>query len=397
MKKTGNDTSKQMTVCLTFYFSLNADGKAHPPLSEIPSYMKIYANGTVMWQGDTVVSINCDITLNAFPSDIHDCFICFGSKTYNRREMQLVWSYLDEQIGSFIENKEWEVTVLSELTKQYHCNRRFQEKTSGLTIQFTLKRKVIAYHITFFVPCFFLSVIMILVFIVPTETGERVNLIVTVLLTIIIFQQLTLDIIPPYSLPILSQYYFFSLTLAFVSALFGIIITNIYYRPRRCLPEKLHTVLIEWLGRLVYMTRNYYNFATGEYDIDYKDVQTTFEQLQKSQTIEGGSENNAIYSHSSEKVRMSSTRISNALPTSIDCLRKRRKSEAIKLLIKEVKKSYSIDDFEKEAEEIEKIIQEQVNKYQVYRLVRVLDRLFLFINFLLVLIYSIYCLARVFR
>ena len=117
--------------------------------------MKIYANGTVMWQGDTVVSINCDITLNAFPSDIHDCFICFGSKTYNGREMQLIWSYLDEQIGSFIENKEWEVTVLSELTKQYHCNRRFQEKTSGLTIQFTLKRKAIAYHITFFCALFF--------------------------------------------------------------------------------------------------------------------------------------------------------------------------------------------------------------------------------------------------
>lgn len=238
---------------------------------------------------------------------------------------------------------------------------------------------------------------MILVFIVPTETGERVNLIVTLLLTIIIFQQLTLDIIPPYSLPILSQYYFFSLTLAFVSALFGIIIMNIYYRPGRCLPEKLHTVLIEWLGRLVYMTRNYYNFATGEYDIDYKDVQTAFEQLQKSQKIEGGSEDNVIYKHSSEKVSMSNTRISNALPTSIDCLRKRRKSEAIKLLIKEVKKSYSIDDFEKEAEEIEKRIREQVNKYQVYRLVRVLDRLFLFINFLLVLIYSIYYLARVFR
>lgn len=385
-----------MTVCLTLHCSLDADGNAHPPLSEIPSYMKLYANGTVVWQGDTVVSINCDITLNAFPSDLHDCFICFGSKTYDNREMQLVWLYLDEKIGSFIENKEWEVTVLSELTKQHHCNRWFQEKTSGVTIQFTLKRKAIAYHITFFVPCLFLSIIMILVFIVPTETGERVNLIVTVLLTIIIFQQLTLDIIPPYSLPLLSQYYFFSLTLAFFSAIIGILITNIYYRPGRCLPDKLHTVLIEWLGRLLYMTRNYYNFVTGEYDINYKDVQTAFEQLQKSQKVEDVNENNAIYNPSSERVRMPNIRISNVLPTSIDCLRKRRKTEAIKLLIKEEKKSYSMDDFEIKADEIERSIQEQVNKYQIYRVVRVLDRLFLFINFLLVLIYSIYYLARVF-
>ena len=384
-----------MTVCSTLYCSLDADGNAHPPLSEIPSYMKLYANGTVVWQGDTVVSINCDITLNAFPSDLHDCFICFGSKTYNNREMQLVWLHLDEKIGSFIENKEWEVTVLSELTKQYHCNRRFQEKTSGVTIQFTLKRKAIAYHITFFVPCLFLSILMILVFIVPTETGERVNLIVTVLLTIIIFQQLTLDIIPPYSLPLLSQYYFFSLTLAFFSAIIGIIITNIYYRPGRCLPEKLHTVLIEWLGRLVFLTRNHYNFVTGEYDIEYDNGRTDFNQLQNSQQTEDGSQNEVPCNPSSDSVSTSEVRISNVFPASVNFLQKRSKTEAIRLLMEEQKRLYSMDDFKKEADKTEKAIKEQVNKYQIYQLVRVLDRLFLFISLLSVIIFSIFYLTKV--
>ena len=386
----------RMTVCLTLYYSLDADGNAHPPLSEIPSYMKIYANGTVMWQGDTMVSINCDITINAFPSDLHDCFICFGSKTYERSEMQLVWSYLDELVGSFIENKEWKVTVLSELTNHYHCNKRFQGKTSGLTIKFNLKRKAIAYHITFFAPCLFLSIIMTVVFIVPTETGERVNLIVTVLLTIIVFQQLTLDIIPPYSFPILSQYYFLSLLLAFVSAIAGIIITKIYHQSEHGLSEKSHKVFIEGLGRLVFWTRSYYNFTTGEYDISFKDVQSAFNQLQRSQQIEDGSQNNAICNPSSDRVSTSNEGISNVLPASVDCLQKRRKTEAIKLLLKEQKKSYSRNDFDKEADKIERTIQEQVNKYQIYRLVRVLDRLFFIINVLSVAIFVTYYFARVF-
>ena len=357
--------------------------------------MKIYANGSVMWQGDTMVSVKCDITLYAFPSDYHNCFICFGSKIYDRSELELVWLYSDQTVESFIENKEWKVTVLHKPTTQDHCNKRFQEKNSCLTIQFTLKRKAISYYVTFFVPCVYLSLIMALLFIVPTETGERLNLIVTSLLTIVVFQQLTLDIIPPYSLPLLSQYYFFSLTLAFFSAIIGIIITNIYYRPGRCLPEKLHTVLIEWLGRLVFLTRNHYNFVTGEYDIEYDNGRTDFNQLQNSQQTEDGSQNEVPCNPSSDSVSTSEVRISNVFPASVNFLQKRSKTEAIRLLMEEQKRLYSMDDFKKEADKTEKAIKEQVNKYQIYQLVRVLDRLFLFISLLSVIIFSIFYLTKV--
>ena len=342
-----------------------------------------------MWQGDTMVSVKCDITLYAFPSDHHDCFICFCSKIYDKSELELVWLYSDQTVESFIENKEWKVKVLPKPAKENHCNKRFQEKYSCLTIQFALKRKAIAYHVTFFVPCVYLSLIMALLFFVPIETGERLNLIVTALLTIVVFQQLTLDIIPPYSLPLLSQYYFFSLTLAFFSAIIGIIITNIYYRPGRCLPEKLHTVLIEWLGRLVFRTRNYYNFVTGEYDIEHNDGQTDFNQLQNSQQTEDGSQNEVPCNPSSDSLSTSEVRISNVLPASVNSLQKRKKTEAIQLLIEEQKRLYSMDDFKKEADKIEKSIKEQVNKYQIYQLVRVLDRLFLWISLLSVFFFII--------
>lgn len=47
--------------------------------------------------------------------------------------------------------------------------------------------------------------------------------------------------------------------------------------------------------------------------------------------------------------------------------------------------------------ETEKRITEEVNRHQIFRLVRVLDRLFLFTSVFAVLVYSIYYLLRVLR
>ena len=373
-----------------YFFSLDSEGAVHSPFSEMSPYIKLYSNGTIVWQGDTVLKVYCNIRLTAFPSDGYTCDLCFGSRNYGKNEIYLNWWNEKLFNSSLIENKEWIIYVSREGESTSEQCSSWEQSASNIVLKMSLKRNADAYHVTFFVPCLFLSIIMFLAFIVPTETGERLNLIVTVLLTIIVFQQLTLDIIPPYSFPILSQYYFFCLILAFSSTVIDIILLNVYTRSGRCLPDILHTFFIEWVGALVYMTRNYYNYGTGEYDIPYQHVQEALQQEQKITKMKYGKIENTIYSLSPEKEI-----IWNSFKISTDCLHKRNKMETIKLLIQEEKRLAFQESSEFNFEKIRDEVKEEVNKHQIYRLVRVLDRLFLFASFFAVVGYSSYYLALV--
>ena len=362
----------------------------HSPFSEMSSYIKVHSNGTIIWQGDTVLKVYCNIKLTAFPSDSYTCDLCFGSRNYGKNEIYLNWWNGKSLNSGLIKNKEWTITVRPEYKSTSEQCSNWDQLASKIVLKMSLERHANAYHVTFFVPCLFLSIIMFLAFIVPTETGERLNLIVTVLLTIIVFQQLTLDIIPPYSFPILSQYYFFCLILAFSSTVIDIIVLNVYTRSGRYLPDILHTFFIEWVGALVYMTRNYYNYGTGEYDIPYQHVQKALQQEEKISKIKYGKIENTIYSVSPDKEI-----IWNSFKISTDCLHKRNKTETIKLLIQEEKMLALKKSSECNFEKIRDKVEEEVNKHQIYRLVRVLDRLFLFASFFAVVSYSSYYLALV--
>lgn len=386
-------------IYIFIIYSLDAKGGAHPPLSKACSYITLYSNGTVVCHGYTVIMVFCKISLSRFPSDSYNCSLCFGSRNYEKNEIELDW--WDARIYKIINrtkpnNREWDVIVNPDYENSSQCYNRDQLGTSKVVIKMTITRKAIAYHLTLFVPCLFLSIIIFLAFIVPTETGQRLSLVVTVLLTITVFQQFTLDILPPYSLPVLSKYYLFSLLLAFTSTVIDIALLNAYTRSRRNLPDLVHTVFIEWIGTLVYMTRNYYNYETGNYDIPHQDMQNALEQevnIPKSKTAGVG---HTIYS-----IPFKEQNHWNSLPKPTDYLRKRSKKLTIEALAekKERKKREKKAELEKNTvhdfKEIENRIAEEVNMHQIYRLVRVLDRLFLYTSVFAVLVYSIYYLVRV--
>ena len=341
----------------------------------------------------------CKIGLNRFPSDSYNCSLCFGSRNYEKNEIDMEW--WDARIYK-ITNKmkpdarEWSVMVNLDYENSNQCNNRNGLDTSKIVIKMTITRKAIAYHLTLFVPCLFLSIIMFLAFIVPTETGQRLSLIVTILLTITVFQQFTLDILPPYSLPVLSRYYLFSLLLAFTSTVIDIALLNTYTRSRRNLPDLVHTVFIEWIGALVYMTRNYYNYETGKYDIRHEDMQNALEQEVNIPKLKTAGVEYTIYS-----IPFEGQNHWNSIARPTDYLRKRNKKLTIDALAEEKtrKKREKKAELEKKIlhdyKEIEKRIEEEVNMHQIYRLVRVLDRLFLYTSVFAVLVYSIYYLERV--
>ena len=127
----------------------------HSPFSEMSSYIKVHSNGTIIWQGDTVLKVYCNIKLTAFPSDSYTCDLCFGSRNYGKNEIYLNWWNGKSLNSGLIKNKEWTITVRPEYKSTSEQCSNWDQLASKVVLKMSLERHANAYHVTFFVPCLF--------------------------------------------------------------------------------------------------------------------------------------------------------------------------------------------------------------------------------------------------
>ena len=114
--------------------------------------------------------MNLTIFENYQASDSRDFFILNG-----------VWDLIDVQLNRTITN--------------------YPNYGGYAEIYFTLAlaRRSFFYVLTIIIPCGLLSLVNLVVFILPTESGEKVSLGITNVLALVLFQQLIAEPMPPTS------------------------------------------------------------------------------------------------------------------------------------------------------------------------------------------------------
>lgn len=96
----------------------------------------------------------------------------------------------------------------------------------------TLRRKTLFYTVNLIIPCVGISYLSVLVFYLPADSGEKIALCISILLSQTMFFLLISEIIPSTSLalPLLGKYLLFTMLLVGLSVVITIIILNIHYR-----------------------------------------------------------------------------------------------------------------------------------------------------------------------
>lgn len=96
----------------------------------------------------------------------------------------------------------------------------------------TLRRKTLFYTVNLIIPCVGISYLSVLVFYLPADSGEKIALCISILLSQTMFFLLISEIIPSTSLamPLLGKYLLFTMILVALSVVVTIIILNIHYR-----------------------------------------------------------------------------------------------------------------------------------------------------------------------
>lgn len=201
----------------------------------------LHYTGRVVWTPPAIFKSSCEIDVRYFPFDQQTCFMKFGSWTYDGDQIDL--KHINQKndkdnkvevgidLREYYPSVEWDILgVPAERHEKYYpcCAEPYPD----IFFNITLRRKTLFYTVNLIIPCVGISYLSVLVFYLPADSGEKIALCISILLSQTMFFLLISEIIPSTSLalPLLGKYLLFTMLLVGLSVVITIIILNIHYR-----------------------------------------------------------------------------------------------------------------------------------------------------------------------
>jgi len=200
----------------------------------------LHYTGRVKWNPPAIYKSYCGIDVEYFPFDEQECMMKFGSWTYDgfmldlRHMNQLPTNNsigVAMDLRDFYISTEWDVMEVpaQRNEKYYPC---CEEPYPDIIFTLKLRRKTLFYTVNLIIPCVGISFLSVLVFYLPSDSGEKVSLSISILLSLTVFFLLLAEIIPPTSLavPLLGKYLLFTMILVTLSVVVTIGVLNVNFR-----------------------------------------------------------------------------------------------------------------------------------------------------------------------
>nr|CAD7464034.1 unnamed protein product [Timema tahoe] len=155
-----------------------------------------------------------------------------------------------------------------------------------ITFNMTMRRKTLFYTVNLIIPCVGITFLTVLVFYLPSDSGEKVTLCVSILLSLTVFFLLLAEIIPPTSLavPLLGKYLLFTMILVTLSISVTVFVLNVHFRSPSThkMSPWVKRVFLHFMPRVLMMRRPPYslrynfedtNFTENGYsnELDFRD------------------------------------------------------------------------------------------------------------------------------
>ncbi|KOC67381.1 Acetylcholine receptor subunit alpha-type acr-16 [Habropoda laboriosa] len=153
-------------------------------------------NGSCLYVPPGIFKSTCKIDITWFPFDDQYCDMKFGSWTYDGYQVDLVLSSeKGGDLSDFITNGEWYliVDIRKKNTITYQC---CPEPYIDVTFTIQIRRRTLYYFFNLIVPCVLISSMALLGFTLPPDSGEKLTLGVTILLSLTVFLNLVAESMP---------------------------------------------------------------------------------------------------------------------------------------------------------------------------------------------------------
>ncbi|KAK3109038.1 hypothetical protein FSP39_021646 [Pinctada imbricata] len=205
--------------------------------SSISSNVIVSSDGNITWLSMVIFKSSCSINVRFFPFDEQNCSMTFASWTYDGFQLNLLLTTNEGDISNYIPNSEWTLMKLyvEKKVMYYSC---CIEPYPDITYYIYIRRRPLFYIFNMVLPCILITLVALLGFYIPSDSGEKVTMGITTLLSMTVFMMLVAENMPPTSnvLPLIGIYY--GITICIVSFATGMTVftLNIHHKGHRGRP-----------------------------------------------------------------------------------------------------------------------------------------------------------------
>ncbi|XP_029284573.1 neuronal acetylcholine receptor subunit alpha-7a isoform X1 [Cottoperca gobio] len=216
----------------------------------------VNSSGSCSYLPPGIFKSTCYIDVRWFPFDVQKCELKFGSWTYGGWSLDL--KMLEADITGYIANGEWDLVEVPGRKNErfYDCCK---EPYPDVTFTVVMRRRTLYYGLNLLIPCVLISTLALLVFLLPADSGEKISLGITVLLSLTVFMLLVAEIMPATSdsVPLIAQYFATTMVIVGLSVIATVLVLQYHHHDPdgSKMPKWTRVILLNWCAWFLRMKR----------------------------------------------------------------------------------------------------------------------------------------------
>ncbi|CAD5119463.1 DgyrCDS8069 [Dimorphilus gyrociliatus] len=216
-------------------------------------WITVRHDGSARWQPGGVFAISCALNMNFYPFDDQKCTIELETWVYTADKVNLSNSMDVIGLDTYIKHGEWDIikTQVSSVNRVY---RYYQDQFPEVYFTLHIRRKYTFYLVYILLPCLMLSGVLLMIFLVPAESGEKVSLGVSILVAISVFLLLVAGNVPDTSdaIPIIAIYLTYFMMANTIAVAMAVLVIRMHFRSAdHAPPNWLRTLILVYIARLI--------------------------------------------------------------------------------------------------------------------------------------------------
>ncbi|XP_013789590.2 neuronal acetylcholine receptor subunit alpha-7-like isoform X1 [Limulus polyphemus] len=226
--------------------------------STFPTNVVVQHNGSCSYIPPGIFKSTCKIDITWFPFDDQKCVMKFGSWTYDGNALDLLLPSEEADLSTYIDNGEWDLRGFPGVRNliYYTC---CPEPYVDITFTLHIRRRTLYYGFNLIIPCVLISSMALLGFALPPDSGEKLTLGVTILLSLTVFLLLVAETMPPTSdaVPLIGTYFACTMVMVAFSVVMTVVVLNYHHRNSDTheMPQCIKSLFLVWLPWILRMSR----------------------------------------------------------------------------------------------------------------------------------------------
>ncbi|XP_035670066.1 neuronal acetylcholine receptor subunit alpha-10-like [Branchiostoma floridae] len=214
--------------------------------AELPdTKVTVTSNGTVFYFYPFTFKASCKINVIDFPYDTQRCPFKFGSWTFDALAIDVISKSSEGDLDQYRKNGEWDMVRFS-AQRNVVSYSSSDVPYADVTFNLVIERQPLFYIYHIFAPCIVILLISLLSFNIPPDSGEKLSLSITMLLSLIVYMHMVVASLPATSnyIPLIGLFFGVIILVVSMSTILSILtialnFTNMDTKPPLWLKQKL--------------------------------------------------------------------------------------------------------------------------------------------------------------